>query len=68
MLRDSLVGSSRRCLRARKFAFHALPKTHRIDRPLCLKNPHPEGAEYSLTERDSSPFHAEPEQVGIEKG
>src|SRR5271169_1257869 len=38
------------------------PKTHRIGRPLCLENPRPEGAEYSLTESAPSPFHAEPEQ------
>src|SRR4051794_25725396 len=61
MPRDSLVGSSRRCGWARKFAFRALTKTHRIGRPLCLENPRPEGAEYSLTESDPSPFHAEPE-------
>ena len=28
---------------AREFAFRALPKTHRIGRPLCLENPRPEG-------------------------
>src|ERR1700686_1679821 len=42
--------------------FAPFPKTHRIGRPLCLENPRPEGAEYSLTESDPSPFHAEPEQ------
>ena len=41
--------------------FALFPKTHRIGRPLCLENPRPEGAEYSLTESDPSPFHAEPE-------
>ena len=41
---------------ARKFAFRALPKTHRIGRPLCLENPRPEGAEYSLTESASLHF------------
>jgi hypothetical protein len=40
--------------------FALFPKTHRIGRPLCLENPRPEGAEYSLTESDPSPFHAEP--------
>ena len=30
--------------------FALFPKTHRIGRPLCLENPRPEGAEYSLTE------------------
>src|SRR6266852_5072775 len=43
--------------------FALFPKTHRIGRPLCLENPRPEGAEYSLTESDPSPFHAEPEQL-----
>jgi len=42
--------------------FALFSKTHRIGRPLCLENPRPEGAEYSLTESDLSPFHAEPEQ------
>src|SRR3989442_15834490 len=32
------------------------------DRLPCLKNPRPEGAESSLTERASSPFQAEPAQ------
>jgi hypothetical protein len=39
-------------------------KTHRIGRPLCLENPRPEGAEYSLTESAPSPFHAEPAHPG----
>jgi hypothetical protein len=43
--------------------FALFPKTHRIGRPLGLENPRPEGAEYSLTESDTSPFHAEPEQT-----
>ena len=30
--------------------------------PYALKIPAPKGAEYSLTESDPSPFHAEPEQ------
>jgi hypothetical protein len=32
------------------------------DRPSCLENPRPEGAESTLTENASSPFHAEPKQ------
>src|ERR1035441_1587448 len=43
--------------------FALYPKTHRIGRPLCLENPRPEGAEYSLTESATSPLHAEPEQI-----
>ncbi len=42
--------------------FALFPNIHRIGRPLCLENPRPEGAEYSLTENAHSPFHAEPEQ------
>ena len=30
------------------------------DRPSCLENPRPAGAESTLTENASSPFHAEP--------
>ena len=40
--------------------FALFPKTHRIGRPLCLENPRPEGAEYSLSESELSPLHAEP--------
>jgi hypothetical protein len=41
------------------------PKTHRIGRPQCLENPRPEGAECSLTESVSVPFHAEPGQGSV---
>ena len=34
------------------------------DRPLCLENPRPGGAESTLTENAASPFHAEPEHLG----
>src|SRR5436190_3622791 len=44
-------------------SFALFPKTHRIGRPLCLENPRPKGAECSLTESASSPFHAEPEHA-----
>src|SRR5664279_2882064 len=43
--------------------FALFPKTHRIGRPLCLENPRPEGAEYSLAESAPSPVHAEPEHL-----
>jgi hypothetical protein len=33
------------------------------DRPPCLENPRPEGAELTLTENAPSPFHAEPKQA-----
>src|ERR1035437_9705441 len=45
--------------------FALYPKTHRIGRPLCLENPRPEGAEYSLTESELSPLHAEPAQLSL---
>ena len=45
--------------------FALFPNTYRIGRPLCLENPRPEGAEYSLTESDPSPFHAEPEHSEV---
>ena len=45
--------------------FALSPKTYRIGRPLCLENPRPEGAECSLTENATSPFHAEPEHLPI---
>jgi hypothetical protein len=33
------------------------------DRPPCLENPRPEGAELTLTENAPSPFHAEPKHI-----
>jgi hypothetical protein len=33
------------------------------DRPPCLENPRPKGAESTLTENALSPFHAEPKQM-----
>jgi hypothetical protein len=44
MLRDNLVGSSKRCCWAREFTFRALPKTHigSVD-PYALKIPAPQG-------------------------
>src|ERR1035441_7383567 len=47
--------------------FALCPKPYRIGRPLCLENPRPEGAEYSLTESAPSPFHAEPEHFGLSR-
>jgi hypothetical protein len=35
------------------------------DRPSCLENPRPAGAEYSLTENVASPFQAEPRQINV---
>src|SRR5438309_11222979 len=58
MLRDNLVSGA---------GPHPLaPRTNRIqssdDRPACLENPRPAGAESTLTENVASPFHAEPGQ------
>jgi hypothetical protein len=36
------------------------------DRPLCLENPRPEGAESTLTENAASPFHAEPKHYVLQ--
>jgi hypothetical protein len=33
------------------------------DRPPCLENPRPEGAESTLPENAPSPFHAEPKHI-----
>ncbi len=35
------------------------------DRPPCLENPRPEGAESTLTENTPSPFHAEPKHYRL---
>jgi hypothetical protein len=37
-------------------------ESHRTIDPQCLENPHPEGAESTLTENAPSPFLAEPRQ------
>ena len=44
MPRDSPVASSIEVMnRARNVPVHVLPKPHRIDRLVCLKNPRPKG-------------------------
>src|ERR1700719_2518314 len=53
MLRDNLVGLIEP-MRIQKQASD--------DRPSCLENPRPDGAESSLTENVTSPFQAEPAQ------
>jgi len=35
------------------------------DRPTCLENPRPPGAESTLTENVASPFHAEPRDSDV---
>jgi hypothetical protein len=41
-------------------ALHADGRKSSHDRPSCLENPRPAGAESTLTENAASPFHAEP--------
>ena len=63
MLRDNLVGLiTPRFSRAgaNPLALCTARKKSSDDRPPCLENPRPEGAESTLTENALSPFHAEP--------
>jgi hypothetical protein len=65
MLRDNLVGLIEPMLGsagAYPLALCTEPKQSSDDRPPCLENPRPEGAESTLTENAPSPFHAEPKQ------
>src|SRR5437870_1971386 len=61
MLRDNLVGLIEPMLSsagANPLALHGMEISD--DRPPCLENPRPEGAESTLTENAASPFQAEP--------
>src|SRR5271169_1028422 len=63
MLRDNLVGliePMRSSAGAYPLALCTAWKPSSDDRPPCLENPRPEGAESTLTENAASPFHAEP--------
>ena len=63
MLRDNLVGLIEPMLSsAGAYPLALNPAWNRSsdDRPPCLENPRPEGAESTLTENALSPFHAEP--------
>ena len=63
MLRDNLVGLIEPMLSsagAYPLALCTESKQPSDDRPPCLENPRPEGAESTLTENAASPFHAEP--------
>ena len=68
MLRDNLVELIEPMLNsagADPLALYIHNRTQASDDRLpCLKNPRPEGAEPSLTESASSPFQAEPAQLG----
>ena len=62
MLRDNLVGliePMRIGAGADPLAL-SIQKQASDDRPSCLENPRPDGAESSLTENVTSPFQAEP--------
>src|SRR6266699_6690401 len=63
MLRDNLVGLIEPMLSgagAYPLALRTNRKQSSDDRPVCLENPRPAGAESTLTENVASPFHAEP--------
>jgi hypothetical protein len=68
MLRDNLVGLIEPMLSSAGAYPLALctenqKQSSSDDRPPCLENPRPEGAESTLMENAASPFHAEPKQV-----
>ena len=66
MLRDNLVGLIEPMFGsagAYPLALCTERKQSSDDRPPCLENPRPEGAESTLTENALSPFHAEPRQL-----
>jgi hypothetical protein len=66
MLRDNLVGLIEPMFSSAGAHPLALPIARQKssdDRPPCLENPRPEGAESTLTENAASPFQAEPKQV-----
>ena len=67
MLRDNLAGLIEPMLSgagAYPLALRTNRKQSSDDRPPCLENPRPAGAESTLTENGASPFHAEPGQMG----
>src|SRR6266700_3178002 len=66
MLRDNLVGPIEPMFSsagANPLALCIARQESSDDRPSCLENPRPEGAESTLTENAPSPFHAEPRHV-----
>ena len=68
MLRDNLAGLIEPMLSsagAYPLALCTEPKQSSDDRPPCLENPRPEGAESTLTENVASPFQAEPTQISL---
>jgi hypothetical protein len=70
MLRDNLVGLIEPMFRsagADPLALCNALRESSDDRPPCLENPRPEGAESTLTENASSPFHAEPKHCLVSR-
>jgi hypothetical protein len=68
MLRDNLVGLIEPMISsagANPLALRTARKKPSDDRPPCLENPRPEGAELTLAENAAYPFHAEPEQFWL---
>jgi hypothetical protein len=68
MLRANLVGLIEPMLSsagANPLALRTARKKPSDDRPPCLENPRPEGAESTLTENAPSPFQAEPRQLAM---
>jgi len=68
MLRDNLMGLIEPMLASAgvyPLALSSRQLGHRTIDPLCLENPRPEGAEFTLAENVCSPFHAEPEQPDL---
>jgi hypothetical protein len=70
MLRDSLFGLIEPMFSSAgtyPLALSTEWKRSSDDRPPCLENPRPEGAESTLTENALSPFHAEPKQFRLRR-
>jgi hypothetical protein len=68
MLRDNLVGLTEPMFSgagAYPLALRTNRKQSSDDRPTCLENPRPAGAESTLTETVASPFHAEPDKLKV---
>ena len=69
MLRDNLVGLIEPMLSsagANPLALRTARKKPSDDRPPCLENPRPEGAELTLTENAPPTFQAEPKQPCVD--
>jgi hypothetical protein len=67
MLRDNLVGliEPMQISAGTDPLALSIQKQASDDRPSCLENPRPEGAESSLTENVTSPFQAEPTHLEV---